>query len=38
MRIRWTEFAARDLTCICDYIQERNDPDTAQKTAILMGS
>jgi toxin ParE1/3/4 len=34
MRIRWTEFAARDLTGICDYIRERNGPDTAYKTAL----
>jgi plasmid stabilization system protein ParE len=24
MRIRWTEPAARDLTHICDYIEERD--------------
>jgi len=34
MRIRWTEFAARDLTSICDYIQEHDGLDRAQKTAL----
>jgi len=26
MRIRWTEPAARDLTNICDYIEEHDGP------------
>ena len=26
MSIRWTEPAARDLTRICDYIQEHDNP------------
>jgi toxin ParE1/3/4 len=34
MRIRWTEPAARDLTGICDYIEEHDGPEVARKVAV----
>ncbi len=34
MRIRWTEPAARDLTGICDYIEEQDGPVAARRVAI----
>ena len=34
MRIRWTEPAARDLTQICDYIQEHDSGTTARRIAL----
>ncbi|MGA9355412.1 MAG: type II toxin-antitoxin system RelE/ParE family toxin [Terriglobales bacterium] len=34
MRIRWTEPAARDLTNVCDYSQERNGPEAGRKLAL----
>jgi plasmid stabilization system protein ParE len=34
MRVRWTEPAARDLTQICDYIQEHDTSSTAHRAAI----
>ena len=34
MRIRWTEPAARDLTQICDYIQEHDSGATARRVAL----
>jgi plasmid stabilization system protein ParE len=34
MRVRWTGPAARDLTQICDYIQEYNSRTTARRVAI----
>jgi toxin ParE1/3/4 len=34
MRIRWTEPAARDLTHICDYIEERDGPEVARRVAL----
>ncbi|MGA3177996.1 MAG: type II toxin-antitoxin system RelE/ParE family toxin [Candidatus Acidiferrum sp.] len=34
MRIRWTEPAARDLTQICDYIQEHDSGNTARRIAL----
>jgi len=34
MRIRWTEPAARDLTGICDYINENNGPAAARRVAL----
>lgn len=34
MRVRWTEPAARDLTEICDYIQEKGSPATARRVAL----
>lgn len=34
MRIRWTEPAAQDLTNICDYIQEQDNAERAQKVAL----
>jgi toxin ParE1/3/4 len=34
MRVRWTEPAARDLTQICDYIQEHDTSSTARRAAI----
>jgi plasmid stabilization system protein ParE len=36
MRIRWTEPAARDLTHICDYIEERDGPATARRVALTI--
>jgi len=36
MRIRWTEPAARDLTHICDYIEERDAPATARRVALAI--
>jgi len=36
MRIRWTEPAARDLTQICDYIDERDGPGTARRVAFTI--
>ena len=36
MRIRWTEPAARDLTQICDYIDERDGPGTARRVALTI--
>jgi len=34
MRVRWTAPAARDLTQICDYIQEDNSRTTARRVAV----
>jgi len=34
MRVRWTEPAARDLTQICDYIEEHDTGSTARRVAI----
>ncbi len=34
MRVRWTEPAARDLTQICDYIEEHDTSSTARRVAI----
>jgi len=34
MRIRWTEPAARDLTQVCDYIQEQSSAETARRVAL----
>jgi plasmid stabilization system protein ParE len=34
MRIRWTEPAARDLTCICDYIEEHESAAAARSIAL----
>ena len=36
MRIRWTEPAARDLTHICDYTQERDGPAAARRLALAI--
>jgi len=36
MRIRWTEPAARDLTQICDYIQEHDGPVIARRVALTI--
>jgi toxin ParE1/3/4 len=36
MRIRWTEPAAQDLTCICDYIEKNNDPAIARRVALTI--
>jgi hypothetical protein len=33
-RVRWTEPAARDLTQICDYIEEDDTSSTARRVAI----
>jgi plasmid stabilization system protein ParE len=34
MRIRWTELAARDLTGICDYTEQRDGAEVARRTAL----
>ena len=34
MRIRWTQPAARDLTEICDYINEHDGAEAARKVAV----
>jgi toxin ParE1/3/4 len=34
MRIRWTEPAARDLTHICDFIEEHDSSSTARRLAL----
>jgi addiction module RelE/StbE family toxin len=34
VQIRWTEPAARDITAICDYIDEHDGPATARKVAL----
>ena len=34
MRVRWTEPAARDLTQLCDYIEEHDTSSTARRVAI----
>ena len=34
MRIRWTEPAARDLTNICDYTEDRDGPEAARRVAL----
>lgn len=34
MFIRWTEPAARDLTEICDYIEQNSTTQTARRVAI----
>jgi plasmid stabilization system protein ParE len=36
MRIRWTEPAARDLTHICDTIEEHDGPATARPVALTI--
>jgi len=36
MRIRWTEPAARDLTQICDYIEEHGSPAKARRVALTI--
>lgn len=36
MRLRWTQPAARDLTQICDYIQERTSGATARRVALVI--
>jgi toxin ParE1/3/4 len=36
MRVRWTEPAARDLTQICDYIQEHGSAAAARRVALLI--
>jgi toxin ParE1/3/4 len=34
MLVRWTDPAARDLTHICDYIEEHDSSTTARRVAI----
>lgn len=34
MRVRWTDPAARDLTQICDYIQEHDSGTIARRVAL----
>jgi plasmid stabilization system protein ParE len=36
MRVRWTDPAARDLTHICDYIQEHDAPAAARRVALTI--
>jgi toxin ParE1/3/4 len=36
MRLRWTDPAARDLTHICDYIEEHDSSIMARRVAISM--
>jgi len=36
MRIRWTEPAARDLTDICDYIEQHDGPARAHRVAVTI--
>ena len=36
MRIRWTESAVRDLTNICDYIEEHRGGTTARRVALSL--
>ena len=36
MRIRWTTPAARDLTKICDYIEEHDGPAPARRVALTI--
>lgn len=36
MQVRWTEDAVRDLTCICDYIDERSDSSSARRVALTI--
>jgi toxin ParE1/3/4 len=36
MRIRWTEPSARDLTHICDYIEEHDGPTAARRVALTI--
>ncbi len=36
MRLRWTEMAGRDLTQICDYIEERDSAATARRVALAI--
>src|SRR5450759_3235914 len=36
MRIRWTEPSARDLTHICDYIEEHDGPAAARRIALTI--
>jgi toxin ParE1/3/4 len=36
MRIRWTPPAARDLTKICDYIEEHDGPAPARRVALTI--
>lgn len=34
MRIRWTDFALRDFTQICDYIEKQRSGATARRVAL----
>jgi hypothetical protein len=34
MRIRWTDSAVRDLTHICDYIEEHGSATAARRVAL----
>ncbi len=36
MRLRWTLTAVRDLTRICDYIDEHDSPDLARRVAVTI--
>ena len=36
MRLRWTELASRDLTQICDYIEEHDSSATARRVSLAI--
>lgn len=36
MRLRWTQTAVRDLTRICDYIDEHDSPELARRVAVTI--
>ncbi len=36
MRVRWTRSAVRDLTRICDYIDEHNGAASARRVALTI--
>jgi addiction module RelE/StbE family toxin len=36
MQIRWTQPAVRDLTNICDYIEEQDTAATARRVALII--
>jgi toxin ParE1/3/4 len=36
MRIRWTQPAVRDLTHICDYLEEHATPAAARRVALAI--
>ncbi len=36
MRVRWTATSVRDLTSICDYIQDHDAPAAARRVALAV--
>jgi addiction module RelE/StbE family toxin len=36
MRIRWTQTVVRDLTRICDYLEQHAGPATARRVALAI--